>query len=140
MYPYTYAPGPETAQLTALVTAPTFGTAPDGRDPARDAVLQMILQDRQARQQAALYRDAMMHAAARQNADQRILARVLGRAQGGSDPVGYLQLLAGDPAIAQAAQRAVLPSLLLADIVAPDPDQTRAQAIRALQNLSGVGY
>lgn len=131
MYPYSYAPGPEVAQMAALSGSPGFD--PNGELAA------MIRQDRQMRMQSAAYREAMMHHMARRAADERVLAQVLGGASSGrGGPEDYLSLLGSDPGISQAAQRSVIPTLLLAQMIGDDPDQTRARAADVLAQLTGV--
>jgi hypothetical protein len=99
----------------------------------------MIRQDRQMRMQSAAYREAMMHHMARRAADERVLAQVLGGASSGrGGPEDYLSLLGSDPGISQAAQRSVIPTLLLAQMIGDDPDQTRARAADVLAQLTGV--
>lgn len=145
MYPYTYAPGPEAALLAQLQSASSWPPAYAGGgpsasgDPTRELLLQIINQDRRARQQAAFYEAAQRHHAARHGADARLLASVLSRAsEPGSDPVDYLRLLGADPAFAAAAPQAVIPSMLLADVFSEDPDASRARAAEILANVSGL--
>lgn len=144
MYPYTYAPGPEAALLAQLQSAAQMwpqqsqgAGSPD--DPARALLLQIIQQDRRARQQAAFYEAAQRHHAARHGADARLLASVLSRASSpDSDPVDYLRLLGADPAFSSAAPQAVIPSMLLAQVFSDDPDASRARAAEILANVSGL--
>lgn len=143
MYPYTYSPGSETA-LLAQLQAPTWssyaGASPSpSDDPTREVLLRMIAEDRRARQQAAFYEAAQRHHAARHGADARLLASVLSRASSpDADPVDYLRLLGADPAFAAAAPQAVIPSMLLAQVFAQDPDASRARAAEVLANISGL--
>ena len=152
MYPYTYSPGPEAALLAQLQSSawpspytgasPYAGASPPPSppdDPTRELLLQIITQDRRARQQAAFYEAAQRHHAARHGADARLLASVLSRASApGSDPVDYLRLLGADPAFSSAAPQAVIPSMLLAQVFSEDPDASRARAAEILANVSGL--